>query len=521
MKIKPLSEEVINKIAAGEVVERPASVLKELIENSLDASATSLEVYIEKAGKRLICVVDNGEGIEKEDILNAVKRHYTSKIRTEEDLYSILSYGFRGEALSSISAVSKLTITSRTKNDIYGNQVVVEGGNLISLSQVGCPVGTKVEVKDLFYNVPARQKFLKSENTENLHNVWVFINYALSNPEKHFKLVIDSKETFNLYPSSLKERVSQIYGKKYLEDLKFIEYENYLGKVYGFVSLGNVKTRKSHIFINKRPVKNALISSVMKKKIGDNFFILFFELPPYFIDVNVHPSKQEVKFRKENVVVDLIESALKENLNEFKTFVVSYQELRQNTAQYQTKNGKFEILGQIEDTFIVAYSESHVYFIDQHVANERVMYEILLNQLKENKKIPSQRLLSPFKLHLSPSQVYTLNEMKETIERIGFVVENKESQYFLTAIPYNLETSKAVEVFYEVLESYPDTSNEKLASSLSCRMSITAGDRLTLEKAKQLIQEWIKTENPNVCPHGRPIYYKVSLDEIKKAVGRK
>lgn len=521
MKIKPLSEEVINKIAAGEVVERPASVLKELIENSLDANASLVEIYIEKSGKRLISVIDNGEGIEKEDLINAVKRHYTSKIKNEEDLYNIMSYGFRGEALSSISAVSKLTIKSRTVNSLVGNQLTVEGGKLISLSEVGCPVGTKVDVKDLFFNLPAREKFLKSENTENLHNVSIFINYALSNPDKHFKLFIDSKEIYNLYPSSLKERIALIYGKEFLEKLKYIEFENYLGKIYGFVILQPIKSKKSHLFINKRPVKNAFIHSLMKKKIGDSFFILFFELPPYFIDVNVHPSKQEVKFRKESIIADMIELALKESLNEFKTYTISYQELNQPKAIYQTTESKFEIVGQIEDTFIIAYSDSYVYFIDQHVANERVMYEILLNQLMQDKKIPSQRLLSPIKLSLTQNQEFIYKDIKDKLENIGFIIEYANNQYLLRAIPHNIDISKAVEVFYEILENYPDTSYEKIASSLSCRMSITAGDRLTLEKAKQLIQMWIKTENPNICPHGRPIYYKISIDEIKKAVGRK
>lgn len=517
MKIRPLPDEVVNKIAAGEVVERPSSVLKELIENSLDASASLIEVSIEKAGKRLISVFDNGEGIEKQDLINAVKRHYTSKIKALEDLYSIITYGFRGEALSSISSVSRLTITSRTKNDLHGSQLSLEGGKILSFSEVGCPVGTKVEVKDLFFNVPAREKFLKSENTENIHNVSVFLNYAIANPDKHFKLSIDSKQVYNLYPSSLKERLTLIYGKDFVENLKYVEYENYLGKVYGFVSLDSVKNKKSHIFINKRPVKSPFISSIMKKKIGDNFFILFFDLPPYFVDVNVHPAKIEVKFQKEKVIVDMIESLLKDNLNEFKAFTVSYQELKQPKSTYQTKEGKFEIIGQIEDTFIVAYSDSYVYFIDQHVANERVMYEIILSQLKESKKIPSQRLLSPFKLDLSPKQEFILKEINDTLETLGFKVENN----YLISIPYNMQISKAVETLYEIVESYPDITHEKVASSLSCRMSITAGDRLTLEKAQELIKNWIKTENPNVCPHGRPIYYKISIDEIKKAVGRK
>lgn len=218
MKIKLLPEEVINKIAAGEIVERPSSVLKELIENSIDAKATKIEVFIEKAGKREITVIDDGEGIEKDDLLNAVKRHYTSKIKTEEDLFNILSYGFRGEALASISAVSKIRITSRTKNQLIGNQIYVEGGKLLSFSEIGTSIGTKVEVKNIFFNTPAREKFLKSDNTENLHIVTTFIKYALSNPSIHLKLYNDNREIFNLYPSNLETRLKTIYNEDFLKN---------------------------------------------------------------------------------------------------------------------------------------------------------------------------------------------------------------------------------------------------------------------------------------------------------------
>ncbi len=522
MKIKLLPEEVINKIAAGEIVERPSSVLKELIENSIDAKATKIEVFIEKAGKREITVIDDGEGIEKDDLLNAVKRHYTSKIKTEEDLFNILSYGFRGEALASISAVSKIRITSRTKNQLIGNQIYVEGGKLLIFSEIGTSIGTKVEVKNIFFNTPAREKFLKSDNTENLHIVTTFIKYALSNPSIHLKLYNDNREIFNLYPSNLETRLKTIYNEDFFKKLKHVEYENQLGKIYGYIGLDSEIFKRKYLFINKRPVKNSTVSNYIKKKIGDGFYVIFIEIPPYMVDVNIHPSKEEVKFRKESTVLNLIDSAFEKQLNQFKTSVVSLQEnyLKQPKPIYDTEKENFEIIGQVEDTFIIAYYNKEVYFIDQHVANERVMFEMLKNKLEERSKIDSQRLISPIKVELTPEQKEMIKVVSKDLENVGFLIEENNGEFYIKGIPYNLPVEKSITLMYEILEKGGSITIDSILSSLSCKMSITAGDRLTLEKAKEILMMWIKTENPNVCPHGRPIYYKIHIDEIKKSVNR-
>ncbi len=523
MKIKKLPEDVINKIAAGEVVERPASVLKELIENSLDAGATQIEIFVEKGGKRLISVKDNGEGISGEDIVNAVSRFATSKIKTEEDLFYITTYGFRGEALSSISSVSKFRLLSRTIDEPIGREIVIEGGKIKSLTEKGSPIGTLVEVKDLFYNVHARQKFLKTERTELIHILDVFTKYVLKHPEKHFKIHIDGKEYYNFYPSTLKERIRSVLSEEIVKNLIEVDYEDSLGRVYGFISLGS-ETKKSYLYINGRPVKNPLIQKQLKKLIGNSFYLLFVELPPYFVDHNVHPSKLEVKFRKEAPVVNLIKGGIERNLNPFKKETVSFQEtLKQEVAKYNSgKKESFEIVGQVEDTFIIAYYKGELYIIDQHVAHERIIYELLMNEYLQKGKISSQKLIVPVPVKLTPDQTAKLLNLKDKLESIGFRFKVEEPYIFLEGIPSNTSIESAEETLREIIESGDlYISVEDVFSTIACKQSITAGDRLNLEKARALLEMWIKTENPNLCPHGRPIYYKISLDEVRKAVGRK
>jgi DNA mismatch repair protein MutL len=522
LKIQKLPEEVINKIAAGEIVERPASVLKELIENSIDAGATSIEISIEKGGKSLISVKDNGEGIPQNDLTLAVQRFCTSKIKSEEDLYMINSYGFRGEALSSISSVSKFKLTSRVLGELTGHQIYIEGGKFKHLMEVGSQLGTTVEVRDLFFNVPARQKFLKTERTELIHVLDVFTKYVLNHTDKHFKLFIDKKEYYNVYPSTLTERLSQIISKDFIRNLVEINYENQLGKIYGLVSIGDSPNKKGYIFVNGRPVRNYLISSTVKSLIGDNFYILFLELPPYFVDTNVHPAKIEVKFRKESSVVNLIKGGISEKINPFKTNSYIDNELKQEVSTYGKESPKFEIVGQIENTFLVAYYNGEIYIIDQHVAHERVQYEILMNEYLEKGKIPSQKLISPIPLKLTPDETAKLMNLKEKLNNIGYEFKIQEPNVFITGIPASTSIEAAEEALNDILYSNDIfVPVEEMFSRISCRQSVMAGDKLNYEKAKSILEMWIKTENPNLCPHGRPIYYKISLDEVKKVVGRK
>jgi DNA mismatch repair protein MutL len=529
VKIKQLPESVINKIAAGEVIERPANVLKELIENALDAEAKNIQIFIEKGGKRVIKVKDNGTGISKDELVNAVKRFSTSKIFTEDDLFNLQTYGFRGEALSSISAVSKFKISSRTINEPVGSELYIEGGKIKHLQEKGHAVGTTVEVKDLFYNVPARQKFLKSERTELIHLLDVFSKYAFLHVDKYFSIEIDGKLIYDFYPSTLKDRILSILGEEFKNSLIEIEYEGSLGSVKGIISTKNITSRKKYIFINKRPVRNYIISNTLKQLIGDNFYILFFEFPTYFVDFNVHPAKEEVKFVKESSVVSFVKAAIEENLNYFNRKTVNYSfnteknnyKLSQNTTSY-IKEKKFEILGQVEDTFLIAYFDGEIYFIDQHVAHERIFYETLLEEFKEKGKIPSQKLLTPLILKFSLDEIQKLEIFKEKLKNIGFEYETEKNRLILKAIPYNLSIQSGEKILQDIVETGNlNISFQEIFSQMACKMSVKAGDKLHEEKAYKLLEEWLKTNNPNLCPHGRPIYYKISVDDIKKHVGRK
>jgi len=507
MRIKKLPESVINKIAAGEVVDRPSGVLKELIENSIDARSEKIQVKIEKGGKKLIEVKDNGQGIHPDDILEAVKRYSTSKITDIDDLYCIDSYGFRGEALSSISSVSKFSIISRQKDFPLGKELFIEGGVFRHLSDTGAPVGTVVRVRDLFFNVPAREKFLKSERTELKHLIDTFLRYAVYHSDIHFILEVDDKTLYNLIPSDIEGRLKNIFPKA--ENFLYFEDENTIGKAYGYVS-SDIKT-KGFVYINGRPVKNSILNKIIRSKIGDNFFVVFIDLPPYFVDHNIHPAKIDVKFRKEKPVYDLVKSALDKMAKPKLSFTVSQPKIRYNA--------EFKILGQVENIFLVVYYDGEVYFIDQHVASERINYELLLKKYRTG-NIPVEK--ADIKIDLLPDQVDRLKALKEQLERLGIVIQKDKDQFYIKQIPYFSKGKDITRMIYKILESdYPEVEIESLLGEIACDLSIEAGDILSDEEAKSLLKIWIETNNPNLCPHGRPIYYKIPVEKIRKKVGRK
>ena len=513
-RVKKLPEDVVKKIAAGEVVDRPASVLKELIENSLDAGATKIDVFVEKGGKKLIQVKDNGEGIHPDDITDVINRYTTSKISSVDDLYSLDFYGFRGEALYSISSVSKLTIVSRVKDFPLGKELVVEGGRIKYVGDTGAPVGTNVKVIDLFYNIPVRQKFLKTDKTELVYIIDTFVKYALIHTDKHFNLYIDGKEKFNLSPESIEERIKRIYPR--LNNLYRFSAENEVGKAEGFVSLDESLSKKGIIYINERPVKNWVLSKVLKSIFGKNFFVLFLELPPYFVDFNVHPSKQEVKLKKDAPVIELVKKASESIKTEP---VKKVYTVKQEVKNY-SKDVEFKVLGQIENTFLVVYLDGDVYFIDQHVAHERINYNLLRKKYL-SQSIEKKKLKNALKVELSQEDKLRIEENENKLRQFfGFRVE--ENSLDIYEIPSFINSKDAESVFFEILESFDIKKPiEDSLAEIACKSSIKAGDLLTDKEAQSLLKTWILTDNPNLCPHGRPIYYKISLDTIKKAVGRK
>ena len=507
MRIKRLSESVINKIAAGEVVDRPSGVLKELIENSIDAGSERIQVKIEKGGKKLIEVKDNGSGIHPDDILEAVKRYSTSKIKDIDDLYCIDSYGFRGEALSSISSVSKFSIISRQKDFPLGKELFIEGGVFRYLSDTGASVGTVVRVRDLFFNVPARERFLKSEKTELKHLIDVFLRYAICHPDIHFTLQIDDRTVYNLLPTTMEERLKDIFPKA--ESFFYFEDESNIGKAYGYVS-PDIKT-KGFVYINGRPVKNSLLSKIIRSKTGDNFFAVFIDLPPYFVDHNIHPAKIDVRFRKEKPVYDLVKSALDK---------MTKPKLHLSVSQQKVKyNAEFKVLGQIENTFLVVYYDGELYFIDQHIASERINYELLLKKYRTG-NIPVENV--NLKIDLSEEQAEKLYELKEKFNRVGVVIQKEEDQFYIKQIPSFSKGRDIKKMIFKLLESeYPEVEIESFLGEIACDISIEAGDIMSNEEAKNLLKIWIETDNPNLCPHGRPIYYKIPVEKIRKKVGRK
>ncbi len=424
MFVKILPPEVRSKIAAGEVIESPADVVKELLENSLDAKATRIEVEIHKGGKRLIRVQDNGTGIHPEDIEKVILQGATSKIEKEEDLLRINTYGFRGEALHSISSVSKFTLRSRYFQEKEGWEIRVEGGKFLGKEKVGMPVGTEVEVRDLFYNIPVRKKFLKKENTERKKVLELVKEYALVNPEVEFILFAEGKEKLNLKRSSLRRRVEEVF-KVPFEELSE-EKEGVRLKVF---IARNQKQGKYYLFINSRPVQNKNLKEYLRKAFGyKTIVVLFAELPPFMVDFNVHPKKKEVKIVKEKKFLELIRE-----LGGKKRDFIEVPSLSQKATTYENA---YEILGQLNNTIILVKSGEYLYFIDQHLLDERINYE--------------------------------------------------------------------------------KTKDE----SIACRVSVKAGEKLSKERIKDMIKAWRNLENPHVCPHGRPIYYRLPLREIYEKLGR-
>ncbi|RUM59150.1 MAG: DNA mismatch repair endonuclease MutL [Persephonella sp.] len=519
-KIKKLPEEVINKISAGEVINRPASVLKELIENSIDANASVIEVFLEEGGKRNITVIDNGEGIEPDELTLAVQRHTTSKINSFEDIYSIYSYGFRGEALHSISSVSKFSIISRKREYPLGKELYIEGGKIVSLTDTGSPIGTKVKVKDLFFNIPVRHKFLKSSKVEFKHSLDIFLKYSLAYPNISFKLFKDGKIYLNLEKSNLKNRIQSIYPQL-KERLVKVFYENELGKIYGFLAIDESYKKSGFVYINNRPIKNKEIFKFIKGLIGEKFFCLFIELPSYYVDFNIHPSKEEVKFKKDKPVYELI----REGLRNIQTFSLkkSYR-LAQPTLQFKTDKikPKIKFLGQLEDTFLLVYLDGDLYILDQHIVSERINFEILYREYIKNSHIKSKKLKRKVKLDISILELEKLKYIEKDLERLGFKFENKDEKLFLLEIPFYINTKEAKDILLDILNSEDITLPiEKIIGEIACSKSVKAGDILSNTEAQIILENWIRTDNPNLCPHGRPIYYKLSLNEVKKVLGRK
>jgi len=578
MMIRILPPEVASQIAAGEVVERPASVVKELVENALDAGARMVTTEITAAGRTLIRVADDGAGIPADELALAVERHATSKLVSADDLFHIATLGFRGEALASIGSVSRLTITSRRLVSPTGARLHVEGGKIGKVEKIGGPVGTVVLVEDLFYNVPARLKFLKQDVTERRAIGVLLTRYALAYPKVRFKL--SEGNTVSLRTSGDGDRraiLASLYGVEVARQMLEVLAEEEGLKLSGYISPVALtrSNRKEIIFIiNGRwvqdtPLTTALLQAYHTLLMVGRFPLaaLFLEIPPEELDVNVHPAKAEVRFRTPDRIFSFVQRSARRGILAYAPvpqimpnnlwggvpyqpgqvdpawdlahasdqFSVTGQEAERDQASIAMPQiptpGQVPLLrliGQIGATYLVAEGPDGLYLVDQHAAHERVLFEKLMAQYKQ-KKIPSQALLTPVVVDLPSASVSLLEDQIPVLQHLGFHVESFGSNAFqVRAMPGLFANSDPAAALRSLVEDFEEDEapfqNEieaKIAGRVCKRLAVKAGRVLSTDEQRVLLNDLENCTSPRTCPHGRPTMIHLSVDMLERQFGRK
>jgi DNA mismatch repair protein MutL len=582
-KIQRLPLHLANQIAAGEVVERPASVVKELIENALDADAGRISVTIELGGKKNLRVEDDGEGMEPGDARLAIERHATSKIATSEDLGAIRTLGFRGEALPSIASVSHFTLRTRARGEATGTEIKVNGGALASEREVGAPQGTCIEVADLFYNLPARRKFLKSDTAEATQISRLMTQMALGYPTVGFSLTSagfsggSGRKLLECPPAAgLGERFFQLFGER--PDLIEIRKEAGGLKIHGYIAAlgdhGPVRGAQN-VFVNRRIVKDRTIAHAISEaytvatiKERSPEVHLFIEIPPERVDVNVHPTKAEVRFLEQSLVHEVLRRGLGDALGQGRAPELQFTPFSPRPSEPQPMSipGVFADaaianrwaaeslsgtapaiehlarstehpapstipdirpmipLGQFRDTYILAVDDEGIAIIDQHVAHERVLFEQVMEKLTSG-RLESQRLLAPLVIEMSPAQRQSLAAHRATLVRFGMELEEfGGDSLHLAAVPAILAPSEceaAVRALAEDLDGLDSGSRvedalRRIAATMACHAAVKANYPLTLEKMRYILEELRRTAYSSVCPHGRPVVLRITRREVEK-----
>ena len=582
MHIQRLPDDVASQIAAGEVVERPASVVKELVENALDAGASKIDIRIEQAGKSLIEVADDGSGIPLEDLDLAVTKHATSKLRTAEDLFHIQTLGFRGEALASIGSISRLSVISRTAEQKMGGKIIVDGGKLVLREQIGAPVGTVIQVQNLFYNVPARLKFLKRDTTERQQIENFISRYAIAYPLIRFLLIVDGKTVFQTNgKGNQREIVAQLYGIDLARQMLEVNLEEDDLQIRGLISpisLTRSNRKEITFFINGRWVQDTPLTSALLQAYHTLLMVgrypmavLFIELPPEEVDVNVHPAKAEVRFRNPDRLFSTVQRAVRRALMAHSPVPIvqssGWQTARLNSwegernpdpawqMQIQTTSTSLgddstitskpndqsttstspipsgqipllRLIGQVGNVYLVAEGPDGIYLIDQHAAHERVLFEKLIRQ---QGTLTKQPLLTPIVMHLPPAQSSLLAEQLVALSHLGFQVDEfGDNTFRIYSIPAMFSTGdptaairSLVEDFEEDEAPFQEEIETKIAARVCKRMAVKAGQVMALEEQKALIRELEACESPRTCPHGRPTMIHLSVDLLERQFGRR
>jgi DNA mismatch repair protein MutL len=548
-KIQVLPQSVSQVIAAGEVVERPGSVVKELMENAVDAGSSEIIVELKAGGLQLIRVVDRGEGMDQEDVPLAFQRYATSKITKAEDLFAIRTLGFRGEALPSICQVSKVTLQTKTNHSISGTKVICEGGEITHISEIGCPIGTEVEVERLFYNIPVKRKFLKSIRSELRSALNHFLRLSLSHPEISFRLIHDGR-TLHEYPKteSVSDRIAAILGKEIYPHLLPIRFENGEIEVSGFASLPSLARRNAEsisFFLNQRFIKDRVIYKAVMDAYrhvlpGSQFpvVILFISLPPSAVDVNVHPTKAEVKFQNPDKVYQAVFGAVRMGLEEGPptSFFASGKEEEIPTVREgeglpwkASPKWHYTVLGQIQGTYIVCEGGGNLVFIDQHAAHERILFEKFKREY-ENRSMTCEKLLVPILMELSAEDSYILESTAEILKEIGFEIEPVGQKLFaIRSVPSFIDQRDPRGFIREILDELAflekgakgDEAIHRLLVTLACHTAVRANFLLRREEMDRLVEDLIPFHSSTTCPHGRPVFFILPLDELGKQFKRK
>jgi len=579
-KIQILPQHISQSIAAGEVIERPASAVKELMENAIDAGASEVIVELKAGGLQLIRVFDNGEGMDPEDVLVALKRYATSKIKETEDLYAIQTLGFRGEALPSIAAVSKMTIKTRVPDSLNGTKVICEGGEIKSISEVGCPIGTEVEVQNIFFNIPVKRKFLKSIQTELRYSLHHFLRLSLSHSWIAFKFLHDSRILYeHLKTESALVRIEAILGREIYRHLQPIEFENGEIHLTGFASLPNFSKGNAdgiYLYVNRRFIKDRLIYKAVleayRHVIPTGKFpvvVLFMTLPPSSIDVNVHPTKAEVKFRDPERIFRTVHGGLSSlHTPTFGLRKVAVEDARNGmpysdmtqspTLPIQAGSVEFpsmekdgettpvvkeartpdwgleretawRVLGQVRGTYLLCEGEKGLIVIDQHAAHERLLFERVKKQY-ETGAISSERLLIPIVMELSVEESFILMSHLEAFQSMGFEIDCiGERTYAIRSIPSFVDQRDPKEIIREMLDELSLMKREgkgaetihALLVTLACHSAIRGNFVLRREEMEALVRSLYPFNYSVTCPHGRPIFFVIPIEELAKEFKRK
>ncbi len=568
------------------MIDRPSSVVKELVENSIDAGADEISIILKEGGKSLIQVIDNGSGMDEQDAIMSFQRHATSKIYDFRDIERVLTLGFRGEALASIASVARVEMKTVPRDSIEGTLLKIDGGVVNHVGRTGGNPGTSVSVKNIFFNTPARRKFLRAGSTEYRHILSMVNRFTLAHPNIEFQLFHEDSVVFDYKKTDLLQRLGQVLGENIRENLLPLEEENAVFKLSGF--LGNFEIlRKSrgeqYFFVNNRYVNDRTLAAAVVSGYGEllpkgrfPIYVLFFEFDPERLDVNVHPTKSEIKFADQQMLFSMVRGAVKRALSkdeiipdvspqdfahqsrkprfrsslidDMKSFnrhqtsidfdaaaaeLYSGEEYpiqeapAPSTDQHQSRSfDERQMLWQMHNKYILSQIKSGFVIIDQHAAHERITYEKVKSRMQNN-DAPAQQLLFPHTLELSNEDYSLLMDILPFLEKVGFVIKGFGSRtVVIEGVPAGMRIRNEERILGEILDEYKlklgseVDMQERIAKSVACRASIMSGDRLSYDEMNALVDQLFSCETPYFCPHGRPTMITISLDELDKRFER-